>query len=95
MKIFYFNRECKNFDDITKDKNIHKFIEYQMSWKNHLILAFNEDKKVESIFSYIMIKYGEYLIEGTDLVPSRTPVMYKDYAPSDPKGYLKRNTITK
>jgi len=95
MKIFYFNRECKNFDDITKDKNIRKFIEYQMSWKNHLILTFNEDKKVEPIFSYIMIKYGEYLIEGTDLIPSRAPVMYKDYTPSDPKGYLKRNTITK
>jgi hypothetical protein len=95
MKVFYFKRECKNFDDITKDKNIRKHIDYKLSWANHLILAFDDFKKVESLFSYITLKYGDYLINGTDLIPDRKPVMYRDYIPKDDKGYLKKFPITK
>jgi hypothetical protein len=95
MKTFYFRRECKNFDDITKDKNIRKHIDYQISWANHLILGFSEETKNESIFSYIVLKYGDYIINGKELIPDRTPVIHKDYTPDDPKGYLKRHPINK
>ena len=95
MNVFYFKRECKNFDDIIKDPGIRKHIDYKISWTNHLILAFYDDEKIGSIFSYIVLKYGEYIIEDTEIIPDRTPVMYKDYMPVDKKGYLKRNPIAK
>ena len=82
MKNFLFKRESNDFTDILSDKNIKKQIKCEMTFSNHLILGFNNyDKEVNKITSYIMLKYGEDIVDFTHVIPDRTPVPHKDYVP--------------
>ena len=83
MKYFTFNREDDNFDDILNDVTLKSLISTKISWTNHLLIGFNDGDDGTS--SYITLKYGDDMI--TDIVPDRSPVMYKEYIPKGIENY--------
>lgn len=76
MKEFVVVRTSNNFDDILKDPNLKKKITAIMQFTNTLIIQLNDD---DSVVSYMLLKYGDDMIDMESLVPSRTPVPGKDY----------------
>lgn len=77
MKYFTFKRDFNNFDDILKDPPIKKFIKYKIRWSKHLMLGFSDDD--ESAHGYLVLKYGEELINPINR--DFTPVPNVDYVP--------------
>ncbi len=89
MKNFIFHRELNNFTDILSDSNIKKYIKTKINFDQYLILGFNNyDKEVNKITSYIMLKYGEDIVDFTHVIPDRTPIPHKDYVPERRKKTL-------
>lgn len=82
--ILYFKRNSNNFDDILEDVSYTQYIDYKISWGNHLMLKFIEDMPDE-IKTYINIKYGDDIVDKTTIVPDRSPKMYVDYLPEPKK----------
>lgn len=79
MKYYTFYRESNNFTDILTDANIKRSVKTKMSWLNHLLLGFSEEKNNENIFGYVVLKYGEDI---TNLVEKDyTPIPNVDYIP--------------
>lgn len=81
MKSFVFKRENNDFTDILSDANIKKQVCATITFKDHLILGIQEDKELDKVSSYILLKYGEELIDFKNIVRDRTPVPYVDYKP--------------
>lgn len=81
MKSLVFKRKSNNFDDILSDKNIKRHICTTISYLDHLILGFHEGKTSTKVSSYIVLKYGEDLVNLNTFVKDRTPVPYVDYVP--------------
>jgi len=77
MKYYTFQRELNNFDDILTDVAIKKHIKTKLKWKNHLMIGLDE-KTGESVFGYIVLKYGEDIV---NLIKDFTPVPNVDYKP--------------
>lgn len=86
MKYFVFNREGGKFDDITADTTIKPAVKTTMSYDNHLILGISDDDG-SKIGSYIVLKYGDSMIQWKDIVSDRSPVIDVDYVPKRKKGY--------
>jgi hypothetical protein len=78
--IIYFKRSNNNFGDILNDTNINSYIDFKISWLNHLLLSFADTMPAE-IISYINIKYSDDMIDKTHIVKDRTPIIFKDYHP--------------
>lgn len=78
MKYFTFKRESNNFDDILGDTIIKKLFDFKISWYQHLMVGIAGEGN-DGNFSYITLKYGDDMI--TDIVPDRSPVIFKDYQP--------------
>lgn len=78
MKTYIFRRESDNFDDVLKDKNIKKYIVEQYELTNHLIIRVEDTPEA---LAYIVLMFGEELVNLKDIVPDRTPVMNVDYVP--------------
>lgn len=78
MKTYVFRRESDNFDDVLKDKNIKKYIVEQYELTNHLIIRVEDTPEA---LAYIVLMFGEELVNLKDIVPDRTPVMNVDYIP--------------
>lgn len=86
MKYFVFKNEKSLFDDILKDPNVKKKIQLKIGWKQHLMLAFNDDE--DKLFSYLMLKYGDDMtnleikdfspIPGVDYKPDRTKYTHEN-----------------
>jgi hypothetical protein len=74
----FIHRESNNFDDILKDVNLKRKILAVIKFTNHLILDFKED---EGVISYLLLKYGDDIRSTSQIIPDRTPVMYRDYTP--------------
>lgn len=83
--MIYFYRENNYFDDILKDPVIKKTVRTTLKLSNFLMLRFDETEENEELLSYINLKYGESIIDSTQIIPDRTPVMYKDYMPDRKK----------
>lgn len=81
MKSFVFKRENNDFTDILSDANIKKQVCATITFAGHLILGIQEDKELDKVSSYILLKYGEELIDFKNIVRDRTPVPYVDYKP--------------
>jgi len=77
MKPIIFYRESNDFTDILQDITVKKGVKHRQSFTNHLILVTSDEK----ILTYLMLKFGNDVISMNDLVPDRSPVMYKDYTP--------------
>jgi len=76
MKEFLIVRASNNFDDILKDPNLKKKFSAIMQYNNSLLVQLDED---DSIISYMLLKYGEDIVDLTGVIPDRTPVAGKDY----------------
>lgn len=90
MKYFTFKRESDDFTDILSDNIIKHLFYTKIQWRQHLMVGLSEDGN-DGNFSYITLKYGDDMI--TDIVPDRTPVMFKDYQPKGLEKY--QGSITK
>jgi hypothetical protein len=76
MKEFLIVRASNNFDDILKDPNLKKKFSAIMQYNNSLLVQLDED---DSAVSYMMLKYGEDIIDLNSAIPDRTPIAGKDY----------------
>ena len=85
MKNFLFYRESNDFTDILTDANIKKQIKCEMTFTNHLILGIAQNKETDKVTSYLMLKYGEDMIDFKHLIPDRTPIPLVDYVPEKKK----------
>lgn len=77
MSYTVFHRESNNFKDILSDTVIKKSIRMKMSFANHLIIQLADDKDT----AYLMIKYGDDVIQMSHIIPDRTPIPNRDYIP--------------
>ena len=85
MKNFLFKRESNDFTDILTDANIKKQIKCEITFLNHLILGIAQNKETAKVTSYLMLKYGEDMIDFKHLIPDRTPIPLVDYVPERKK----------
>lgn len=81
MKNYTFKRENSNFKDILEDPAIKPHIKNKITFAKHLILGIPETEKTDSIASYIVVKYGDDMVNFSNICPDRTPVPHKDYTP--------------
>jgi hypothetical protein len=78
MKYFKFYRESNNFADILKDKNIKKYVDAVVTWKNYCIIGIPRHF-VDDIASYIILKYGDDLRDS--FTKDYSPIPNVDYTP--------------
>lgn len=83
MKYFLFKRESDDFSDIIDDENIKHDVKTKIKFLDHLIIGIPKDDNIDKVSSYIILKYGEDLKDFKNVIPDRSPVMYKDYWPKD------------
>lgn len=79
MKKFIFKRTSNDFTDILTDTNIRKHIRGTITYFNHLILNLENDSHTDKVCSYIVLMYGDDLINS--IVKDRAPVPNVDYKP--------------
>jgi len=89
-KIMYliFKRESNDFTDILNDKTFKKSIYTKIIWYNHLMIEI-EDLK-DDVYSYILLKYGDDMIDFKRLVKDRKPILNVDYISLEQKEYLNK-----
>ena len=78
MKYYKFHRESNKFDDILKDKNIKKYSDIVTVWYQYCSIGI-EDHLNDKIASYIVLKYGDSLID--ELTKDYSPLPMIDYIP--------------
>lgn len=79
MKYYTFKRESDNFDDILKDSNIKFSIKTKIRWRQYLMIGLSENSKSENVFGYIVLKYGENIVNPIE--KDYTPIPNVDYIP--------------
>lgn len=77
MKYIYFYRQDNDFTDILKDPSVKPYVYTKIIWYQFLLLGIHEDKKEDSIISYINIKYGDDI--RNNIHPDFSPIPNKDY----------------
>lgn len=77
MKYTIFYKEDNDFLDILTDPVIKKKIRMKLSFKDYLILGLEDEPSV----SYMILKYGDDIVNVSDIVPDRTPKPNIDYVP--------------
>jgi hypothetical protein len=94
MQYLIFRRENNKFDDILKDTAVKKVYKTKIQYHDHLILGLDEDlKDTDKTLSYIILKYGDHIVNISDIITDRAPVPYKDYIP-ERKTRSKRKALT-
>lgn len=79
MKFYTFRRESNDFEDILKDNNIKKKFDMILRWNNHLQIGIEDTTENEKISSFIMLRYGDDLIDK--VCEDYTPIPGVDYIP--------------
>lgn len=82
MKYYIFKRESGDFKDILTDTGIRKYIVTKIRWYDTLIIGLAQKTK-DNTFAYIVLKYGDDIVQPEHVFVDRRPVMYKDYYPAD------------
>lgn len=77
MKYYIFYKEDNDFTEILIDQNLKKSFKFKITWNQHLMLG--SYSVTEEIQSYIVLKYGENLINNRNLFIDRKPIANKDY----------------
>lgn len=80
MRYLLFYRESNDFNDILSDITVKKLYRTKLMFTNYLILGF-PDTTEKKIDSYVMLKYGDDILNFTDIIPDLSPIPYKDYVP--------------
>lgn len=78
MKYYTFHRESSNFSDILQDTTVKKHIRTKITWLQHLLIGLNSET-TDEIFGYIVLKYGEDIVNLTN--KDYTPIPDVDYTP--------------
>lgn len=77
MKFVYFHRTSNNFKDIISDVVLKPHICIKISWDEFLLLGIHEEQKIDSLMSYVNLKYGDDI--KNNLHQDFTPIPNKDY----------------
>lgn len=77
MKYYIFYKEDNDFTEILTDQNLKKSFKFKVTWSQHLMLG--SFSVTEEIQSYIVLKYGESLVNDRNLFINRKPIANKDY----------------
>ncbi len=81
MKYYTFYNKDSDFTSLLKDPGLKKRILLKISWYEHMMIGIRQNKKNESIDSYIMLRYGDSLV--TDLIKDLSPKPGIDYYPAN------------
>ena len=79
MKYYTFKRESDDFNDILKDTNIKSSIKTKIRWRHYLMIGLTENNKSKNIFGYIVLKYGDDIVNPVE--KDYTPIPNVDYIP--------------
>lgn len=77
MKFIYFYRQNNDFSDILSDPSIKPHIYTKITWHQYLLLGIYNEKKIDSIISYINLKFGDDI--RNNIHPDFSPIPNKDY----------------
>lgn len=77
MNYTAFHRESNNFNDILSDPIIKKALRMRITCTNFLIVELDNDKNL----AYMMLKYGDDVVDLAHFIPDRSPIPDKDYTP--------------
>jgi hypothetical protein len=81
MKIFIFKKEDNDFEEILNDTSLKKGCKNFLRWDKHLLFLFENGKMTEDFESYLILKFGDYLVSPNNLIKDFTPRPYIDYIP--------------
>lgn len=79
MKYYTFKNELNNFTELLSDVNIKTAIKQKISWSNHMILGFSDSSANNQLFGYIILKYGDMIVNH--VAKDYTPIPNVDYVP--------------
>lgn len=80
MKYIYFNAEKLDHSEILKDPSLKSLIAVKITFKDSMIIGLRE-KAGDDITSYIMLKYGDYVKDMSNMCADRSPIIGIDYSP--------------
>jgi hypothetical protein len=83
-----FKRESNNFSDILNDKTFKKYIYTKITWTNHLIIDVVDLK--DDVYSYILLKYGDDMVDFKKLTKDRKPILNVDYTSLEQKEFMQK-----
>jgi hypothetical protein len=81
---YYFKSNDGVLKDILSDTVIKPLILVKITCGDMLLLTLSHKAKKEHE-SYIMLKYGDVMVNPSDIAPDRAPTIFKDYMPKDLK----------
>jgi predicted NUDIX family phosphoesterase len=86
MYYIVFKRESNKFDDILSDTSIKKVYKTKIVFHHHLIMGIEDyDPNYSKILSYILLKFGDDIIDMNSLIKDYSPIPNKDYTPKKNK----------
>ncbi len=95
MKHYIFKKENNDFDEIINDSTLKNLIFTKIKWKDHIMLGIETDN--EEVHSYILLKYGDDLVDYNHIFKNRKPTINVDYISKEEREYkqLLNDTINK
>lgn len=88
MNYYIFKKENNDFTEFFNDPTLKPLFKFKLKFYQHLILGLEDDSK-DGLFSYICLKYGDFLVDTDTMFKNFSPKMHKDYTPDSnrPKKY--------
>lgn len=80
MNYYIFKKEDNNFSEILNDKTLKPLLKFKIKFYQHIILG-SEDTVDSILESYITLKYGDLLINKSDMFVDFAPKRHIDYLP--------------
>ena len=83
MNYYIFKKEDNDFSEMLDDITLKPLLGFKIKFKDHLILG-SYDHIDERLSSYITLKYGDMMVNKSDMFIDYSPKIHVDYIP-DPK----------
>ena len=80
MNYFIFRKEDNDFSEILNDKTLKPLHNFQIKFSKHIILGCYADID-DGLSSYITLKYGDMMVNKSDMFIDYAPKMHVDYSP--------------
>lgn len=84
MNYYFKSDDSELLEDILSDVVIKPLIQVKITWGDMLLIKLSYKAKKEHE-SYIILKYGDIMVDPSHIVPNRAPTIFKDYMPKDLK----------
>lgn len=90
MNYYIFKKEDNDFSEMLSDITLKPLLDFKIKFKNHLILG-SQDNINEQLSSYITLKYGDMMVNKSDMFMDNKPKIHIDYTPdrNRPEKYKK------